>query len=59
MAIENERPIVNDLEISEAHIFAKNFKGDEKKRNGKVVNSAGTRKDSILYGLIFMSLPMA
>lgn len=39
----NEKPRPNDLEISEARIFAKNFKGEEKKHNGKTVNSAGTR----------------
>lgn len=38
-----EKPRIPDLEIGNAHIFALNFKGEEKKRNGKVVNSAGTR----------------
>lgn len=38
-----EKPILNDLEISGAHVFAKNFEGEEKKKNGKIVNSAGTR----------------
>lgn len=38
-----EKIRLNDLEISEAHIFARNFKGEEKRHNGKVVNSSGTR----------------
>lgn len=38
-----ERIRLNDLEIRDAHIFAKNFKGQEKKKNGRLVNKEGTR----------------
>lgn len=38
-----ERIRLDDLEIRDAHIFGKNFKGDEKRKNGRVVNSKGTR----------------
>ena len=38
-----ERIRVSDLEISDAHVFAKNFKGNEKRHNGKLVNAEGKR----------------
>ena len=38
-----EKKPLNDLEIQNANIFALNFAGKERKKNGRVVNSAGTR----------------
>lgn len=38
-----EKKPLNDLEIQNANIFALNFTGKERKNNGRVVNSAGTR----------------